>query len=227
MKSKLIDITHPIHEGMTTFPVHWHPFVEITQLGRFGIEDRESRKLTFGTHTGTHFDAPRHFVPNGMTIDQVPVETMVGPAKIVDFSDVSPLTEIKIEDFKEQLGEDPPERLVMCFDWSRHWGSITFYDQHPFISEETAVWFKDKGVKLLGMDTPQADNPKHGKGNDPDSPIHKILLEANIVQVECLTKLRLIDSRDFELIALPLPIRDGDGSPARCIARVPISGNLA
>ena len=63
-----------IEEGMQTFAAHWHPFVEITQLGRHGIENRESRKLTFGTHTGTHIDAPRHFIPGGQTVDRVPLE---------------------------------------------------------------------------------------------------------------------------------------------------------
>lgn len=220
MKTKLIDITYPIHEGMTTFPVHWHPHVEITQLGRFGIEDRESKKLTIGTHTGTHLDAPRHFVPNGLTIEKVSLDTLIGPAKIIDFSHISELTEIQIPDIKKQLAESRPKRLVLRFDWSRQWGNLSFYTKHPFISKDAAQWLVDNGVKLLGMDTPQVDNPIHGRGNDPDSPIHKILLGAEIIQIECLTNLNMIEVEDFELIALPLPIKEGDGAPARCVARV-------
>ena len=62
---KIIDLTHTIEEGMTTFESSWHPLVSIKQLGRFGFEGRETRKLTMGTHTGTHVDAPLHFIKNG------------------------------------------------------------------------------------------------------------------------------------------------------------------
>ena len=65
---KIIDLTMSLKEGMQTFPTHWHPFVEITQLGRHGIENRETRKLILGTHTGTHIDAPSHFISDGDTI---------------------------------------------------------------------------------------------------------------------------------------------------------------
>jgi len=216
----IIDLTYPIHQGMTTFPVHWHPFVEVTQLGRIGIEGRESRKLVLGTHSGTHVDAPRHFIPDGETIDRIPLETLVGPAKLIDFSDAAPLAEIQVEDFELQLGDECPERLVMRFDWSTQWGSLKYYTEHPYISEGAANWLKARGVRLLGMDTPQADSPKNGRGSERDSPIHKILLGAGIIKVEYLTNLKLVTSMDFELIVLPLPIRDGDGAPARCIARL-------
>ena len=90
MTRRIIDLTYPIHEGMTTFPAHWHPVVEITVLGRHGIENRETRKLILGTHTGTHCDAPRHFVPGGKTVDLLPLDIFIGPAFVMDFSDSRP-----------------------------------------------------------------------------------------------------------------------------------------
>ncbi|MDP6560837.1 MAG: cyclase family protein, partial [Candidatus Binatia bacterium] len=80
MTREIIDLTFPIHEGMQTFPVHWHPVVEITQLGRLDVEARETRKMVLGTHTGTHMDAPRHFIEGGKTIDEVTLDILVGPA---------------------------------------------------------------------------------------------------------------------------------------------------
>lgn len=62
MLEKIVDLTHSIKEGMTTFDAHWHPFVSIKQIGRIGFEGRETREITFGTHTGTHVDAPLHFI---------------------------------------------------------------------------------------------------------------------------------------------------------------------
>src|SRR4051794_36605906 len=104
MSQRVIDLSFPIHEGMTTFPVHWHPVVEITQLGRHGIEDRETRKIVLGTHTGTHCDAPRHFVKDGQTIDQIPLDRFIGPAYVVDLTDSAPLQERTVTDFEKRLG---------------------------------------------------------------------------------------------------------------------------
>ena len=62
---KITDLSLTLEEGMMTFPTHWHPVVEITILGRHGVEGRETRKLVLGTHVGTHADAPLHFIPKG------------------------------------------------------------------------------------------------------------------------------------------------------------------
>lgn len=220
MKPRIIDLSFPIHEGMTTFPVHWHPVVEITQLGRHGIEGRESRKVLIGTHTGTHIDAPRHFIPRGATVDQLPLDTFVGPATLLDFSYAQPLQEMQVEDFEKQLGDRCPERIVLRFDWSDHWGKLKYYTEQPFISDEAARWLAGRGLRLLAMDTPQADSPNNGRGSKRDSPVHKILLGSGVIKLEYLTNLREIPVRDFELIALPLNIREGDGAPVRCVALV-------
>ena len=218
MPRRIIDLTFPIHEGMQTFPVHWHPMVEITQLGRLGIEGRESRKLLLGTHTGTHVDAPRHFIAGGATVDELPLDIFVGPARVLDFSYAKPLQEIQLAEFQRELGDARPERVLLRFDWSVHWGTNAYYADQPFISEEAARWLVERGVRLVGMDTPQADSPKNGRGSGRDSPVHKIFLGANVIKLEYLTNLKELRSRDVELIALPLRILGGDGSPVRCVA---------
>ena len=110
---KIIDLSLPIEEGMMTFPTHWHPVVEITILGRHGIEGRETRKLVLGTHIGTHADAPRHFIPGGRTIDEVPLDVLIGPATVADFTGCRPLQEIDVTDLKQRLGEKVPARLIL------------------------------------------------------------------------------------------------------------------
>jgi arylformamidase len=203
---------------MTTYPTPWHPVVEITQLGRHGIENRESRKLVIGTHTGTHMDAPLHFIPGGGTIDQVPIDLLAGSARLVDFSHARAKQEMQIDDFRHALGRQRPKRLVMRFDWSRHWGTMKFYQQQPFISEEAAQWLIKRGVRLLAMDTAQADNPDNGRNAPKDSPVHKIMLSQGCYFVEYLTNLHRLRKPHFDLIALPLNILGADGAPARCIA---------
>lgn len=218
MKRRMIDLTYPLEEGMTVFPVPWHPAVEVTVLGRHGVENRETRRLVLGTHTGTHCDAPRHFIPGGQTVDQLPLDTLVGPARVLDFSGTAPGQGVDAPDLEHALGDERPERVILRFDWSDHWGREDFYGAHPFITQEAARVLVQRGVKLLAMDTPMPDNPAHGRGSALDSPNHKILLGRGVILVEYLCNLRALTKRQVELVVLPLKITGGDGSPVRCIA---------
>jgi arylformamidase len=215
---KMIDLTLPIEEGMMTFPTHWHPVVEVTVLGRHGIEGRETRKLVLGTHTGTHVDAPRHFVPGGGTIDEIPLDILIGPATVVDFTNCRALQEIDTPDFQKQLNGNVSPRIILRTGWSEHFGNMKFYNEYPFLSENAAQWLVDRGVRLIAMDTPSPDNPAHSRGTGKDSPNHKLLLGAGVVLVEYLANLKAISASSVELIVLPLKLKGADGSPARCLA---------
>ena len=203
---------------MTTFPQHWHPVVEITQLGRHGIENRESRKIVLGTHSGTHCDAPSHFIPEAQTVDKLSLTTLVGPATVINFSNSKQLRQVEVKDISDALGgDDVPERLILRFDWSDKWGTMEYYNDHPFLSDSAAQWLVDKGLLLLGMDTPMPDSPLNGWTSSNDSPIHKIQLGNGVILLEYLCNLRSLKQNTFDLVALPLKIKDGDGSPIRCI----------
>jgi arylformamidase len=216
---KITDLSLTIEEGMMTFPTHWHPVVEITILGRHGVEGRETRKLVLGTHIGTHADAPRHFVPNGKGIDQVGLDVLVGPARVLNFAPCQPLHEIDVPELKEKLGGgDVPSRLILRTDWSEHFGQMPFYTQYPFLSENAAKWLVERGVRLIAMDSPSPDNPAHSRGTPKDSPNHKVLLGAGVVLVEYVCNLKALTSQEVELVVLPLKLKDCDGSPVRCIA---------
>jgi len=203
---------------MLTFPVPWHPVVEITQLGRHQVEGRETRKIVLGTHTGTHCDAPRHFIAGGSTVDQIALETLVGPALVVDLTDIAPFGEVSASRLKQELGDRRPERLILRFGWCKRWGGLDYYTDHPFISDEAAEWLRDCGVRLLAMDTPMPDDPKNGRGSDNDSPIHLILLGAGVILVEYLCNLGELQGQEVELVVLPLKLVGGDGCPVRAIA---------
>ena len=203
---------------MQTFPAHWHPLVEITQLGRHGIENRETRKLVIGTHTGTHVDAPRHFVPDGQTIDLVQLSQLVGPALVIDLSMVAKFQELNVSDISAKVENRLLERVVLRFDWSDKFGTGEYYTDHPFLSEAAAHWLVDKGCRLLAMDTPMPDNPNNGRGCFKDSPNHKILLGNGVILVEYLTNLRALRCNKITLVVAPLKIEHGDGAPARVFA---------
>jgi len=217
---RIVDLTMPLHEGMQTFPTHWHPFVEITQLGRHGIENRETRKLVLGTHTGTHIDAPRHFVVDGITVDEIPLEQINGPARLLDFSGVEGRSGVTVDMIREAAKGASVERILIRFDGCRRLGTMDYYTEQPWLTEEAAQWLVDKGCRLIGLDVAMPDNPKNGKNSDNDSPNHKIFLGSGTIILEYMVNLAEIQSDTFELIVAPLKIQDGDGAPVRCFAIV-------
>jgi len=218
MKTKTFDLTLTIKDGMTTFPVPWHPKVEISTQGRIGIEKREVKKIIFGTHTGTHVDAPKHFIKKGKTIDKIDLDLLTGEALVVDLSYKKKFSEVSVSELKKFI-KKKHKRIVLNYNWSKNIDSINYYEQHPYLSKESARFLIKMGCKLLAMDTPMPDNPKDGYGCEIDSPIHKILLGNNCLLVEYLNNTNLIRKKNkVELVVAPLKIENADGAPARVFA---------
>lgn len=218
MSRRIIDLSMTIEEGMQTFAAPWHPYVEITQLGRHGIENRETRKIVLGTHTGTHIDAPRHFIPGGGTVEAIPLEQLNGPATVVDLSDTPDFAEVDTPALEARIGGRPMDRLIVRFDWDRRLNTARYYTDHPYFSAAACRWLVSGGCRVLALDTPQPDDPRNGRSSSNDAPNHKILLGAGVVLVEYLVDIREIRDRTVELIVAPLKIKQGDGAPARCYA---------
>lgn len=220
---EIIDLTYNIKEGMTTFGAPWHPPVEITQLGRHGFEGRETRKFTLGTHTGTHIDAPLHFVYGGKSIDSLPLKKLVGKVTIIDYSDLGKNEGVTME-MLENVSVS--ERMLFKFGWGKYWGNKKFYKDYPFFSKEAAEYLISNNVEMVAMDTPSPDDSRiklsgEALGTEIDSPIHKIFLSNGVVLVEYIANLdKIFDYEGWNIVALPLKIEGADGSPARiCIYR--------
>ena len=218
MTKKIIDLSMILEEGMISFPQPWHPIVEIVQLGRHEVEGRETRKITMGTHTGTHIDAPRHFIPDAPTVDEIPLDQMNGLASVVNLTAFGPGQEVGLSDLEKALGDRSAERVLLRFDWERMIGSLDYYYKSPYLSEDAAKWLIEKGGKLLGMDTPMPDNPENGRGCTKDSPNHKILLGGGAILVEYMVNLSAIDRDEVNIIVAPIKVKEGDGAPARVFA---------
>ena len=212
-----IDLSFPIEEGMMTYPRYWHPEVKISQLGKIESEGRESRLISFGTHTGTHIDAPQHFVKGDASIDKIPITTCVGPALLISFQETG-VQEVTLSHLQKKIGDDVPQKLIIRFGWSKEYGKDHYYKRYPYFTEEACRWLAQKGVHLVGYDTPSPDNPSHTRESSVDSPNHKLLLGQYIYLLEYLSNLDKLKEGWIYLIALPLKIKNGDGSPARVIA---------
>jgi arylformamidase len=218
---RYIDLSHAIHEGMSTPPAPWHSIVEITQLGRHSIEGRESLKITLGNHTGTHIDTPAHMVENGAPrIDKLPLDVTIGKAKLLNIPK-GPYSKITVEDIKScGIAVQKGDRIVINTGWYKKWDTQQFYREHPSMMLEAANWLVDQGVIYVLFDIPSPDEPLEKLVAGQPNPIHLAFLGKGVFISECMTNLDEIPSTEFELIVLPLLIRDSDGAPVRAVAVV-------
>lgn len=210
---EIIDLTYDVEEGMTTFNAPWHPPVSITQLGRLGIEGRETRKISFGTHTGTHMDAPLHFIKGGKSVDEISLNKLIGSVTIVDYSYLKEGQGIT----KEMLNKiKVTKNLLFKFGWGKFWGSKKFYMDYPYFTKEAAEFLVSKNVEMIALDTPSPDDSHTKIGSDNDSQIHKIFLKNEILLVEYIANLeKVTDYHGWNIVVCPLKIKGADGSPAR------------
>ncbi len=214
---KIIDLTLDIYDGMATPLCDWHPRTEITILGRLGLEGRMTRKITLGSHTGTHVDGPIHVLKDGLSVDQLSLETLVGRARLIDMSHKGPLGGIT-KDELQRYDISEGERIVIRTDWSDKWNTQDYFSRRPYLESGAIEWLAER-ISLLGLDICAPGDPRKGfleSGVPP--PDHLPLLQNGVILVEYLTNLRALTQEAFTLIALPLKVRGSDGAPARVIA---------
>jgi arylformamidase len=206
----IYDITVPIH---STMPVYdGDPGVKIDAWSAFAKGDSSNvSMLNFGAHTGTHVDAPAHFIEGARKIDALPLEILIGPARIIRVPDE--LTEITPE-FLERCDLHGIERLIFHTRNSGFWND-GFRSDYTHLLPEAAQNLVDHGVKLVGTDYLSIEKFHSGHHKT-----HLTLLSNNVVIVEGLSLAEVPDG-DYELICLPLKIADGsgDGAPARAVLR--------
>lgn len=211
---KIIDFSYVIENGMPTCGTSWHENVNIRQLGKISEVGRNTHSILLGSHTGTHMDAPYHFIECGRTIESTPLDVICGEISIVDFSSLKAGSIVTMSDVSELK---ITERMLFRFDWFKKWKTADFYKSFPYFSEDAVDFLIKNGIKFMAMDTPSPDNGSNINSID-DSPNHKNLLRNNVVIVEYLTNTDLIDCQKvYNIYALPLKVKNSDGSPCRVI----------
>ncbi len=205
---KIHDISIPISATMPTYPgdpaVSIEPVLQIAK----GDEANVSR-LSFGDHSGTHLDPPVHFVPGGKTVDQLDLNVLYGPARVVDLTRVEKA--ITADDLERARIPQRVTRVLCKTRNSEFWARAGFQKDFVAFAWDAAQWIVDRGIKLVGIDYLSAE--LFG-GSEPKT--HRILLGAGVIIVEGID-LRNIAPGNYTLACLPLKIKDGDGGPARAI----------
>ncbi|HZW54876.1 MAG TPA: cyclase family protein [Nitrososphaerales archaeon] len=204
-----IDISVGLREGM----VHWPgnpPFLieRVTDMSRG--DSANVSKLSMGSHTGTHVDAPVHFIPGGKSLDEIPVEAMIGPARIIEIANKEKITQEELEGCKIQGDERILFRTVNSL---RAWNSDTFVEDFVFISKEAASYLASLRVRTVGVDYLSVGGFKSDAVET-----HRALLGAGVCIIEGLDLSRVI-AGSYELICLPIKVVGGDGAPARVLVR--------
>ncbi len=205
---KLLDVSVPLAAGIPAYP--GHPDFELQPVNRIaeGGSSNVSR-LVMGTHTGTHVDAPRHFFDGAPGVDALPLDLLLGRARVVE---VNKRGGIGVEELAAAgLREDI--RVLLKTPNSALWNGEGFHEDYTYLTEAGARYLVDQGVKVVGIDYLSVEQfEKAG------APAHHALLSQGVVIVEGLN-LAEADAGMYELYCLPLRIVGSDGAPARVILR--------
>lgn len=204
-----IDVSVPVRSGMVVYDGDPEVRVEsVTAIARGDLANVSRMEL--GTHTGTHVDAPRHFVDGAAGADRLPLDALVGPAVVADAAgapgdvDAGALAALEV----------PPgtERLLLRTRNGALWERGEFTRDYVGVAEDAAAALVAMGIRLLGIDYLSI-----APSRDP-APTHRVLLEAGVVVVEGLDLRRAPPGR-YDLVCLPLRLEGADGAPARALLR--------
>jgi len=207
---KIYDISVPVHQDMPVWP--GDPGVRLVRTGSMADGDPyNNSRLEMGSHTGTHVDAPFHFIQNGITVDKLSLDVLIGPAAVVGVETEPAITADVLERLSIKKGIS---RLLFKTSNSAPggpWSKSGFQPDFVHIAPDGARWLVERGLRLVGIDYLSVE--KYG-ALEPDT--HHTLLGAGVVVVEGLN-LANVPPGEYTLVCLPLMVAEGDGAPARIV----------
>ena len=204
-----IDISLPVTAGM----VHWpgDPEIQVQRIASIGPESFcNVTAISMCAHTGTHIDAPLHFIDGGAAMESMPLDAVIGPARVIEIFDHEKITRLELERHALQRGE---RILLKTSNSARLWSTSRFIEDFVYISLDAADYMVEAGIRTVGIDAYSVG----GFRNDLQE-THVSLLGAGIWIVEGLN-LEHVDPGNYELICLPMKLVGADGAPARAILR--------
>jgi arylformamidase len=167
---------------------------------------------SMGAHSGTHIDAPMHFIRDGAPIDRIALEPLIGPARVIDIPDG--VQAIDAAELGRHNWKGAPRVLFRTRSSLRGWmSSSTFHHDFAYIAPDAAQLLADAGVRLVGVDYISAE-----QFGAPAPMTHRILLGKGIPIVEGLS-LERVSAGDYDLVVLPIKVAGHEGAPARAILR--------
>lgn len=211
---ELVDLSHPLSTSHISIYPDDPPFSCVPHAS-IASDGCNVRRISLGSHTGTHIDAPSHFIPDGASIDQLPLSLLTGPVVLVDLThkkDREPITwDADIAAYSDQL--KPGTILLLHTGYSQYW-STPKYIAHPYLTRDAAERIIQAGVKVIGIDAFSPDETSASS----DYAAHHIILGAGGVIAENLTNLEALRGRSAVVCLFPLNVDGSDGAPVRAHA---------
>jgi arylformamidase len=195
---RMYDITRPLAPGCIVYPGDIVPGFVQEDHGNYTITS-----IRMSSHSGTHIDAPSHYLPQGSGIDEIPLSHLVGWCTVADLTSVN--GELSRDDLEGKIGGARKILLKTSFS-----GQIEFVEDYPSLGEDAAEFLAKKGIQCVGTDAPSIE-----KFNCTGS-VHRKLLSAGTVIIEMLD-LWSVPCGEYWMIALPLRLKGLDGSPCRAL----------
>lgn len=204
--TKFIDLTQPLTEQTPVYP--GDPKTKISPSAVIERDGYNDHFVSFGTHVGTHIDAPLHMIAGGKTLDQFPIEHFVGNGVVIDASSAS--KEIGVEHMDNQtIGSG--DIVLFYTGWADRYQDPKYFEDYPPLSEALAQYLIERKIKMTGVDMCSPDKTPFN--------VHKILLANKILIIENLTNLDQLLGKKFTVYALPLKLKL-DAAQARVAARI-------
>ena len=205
---KLLDVSVSLAAGIPAYP--GNPEFELQPIKRIaeGGSSNVSR-LVMGTHTGTHVDAPRHFFDDGAGVDLLPLDLLIGRARVVEITRRGGVgqDDLAAAGLREDL------RVLLKTSNSALWNGQGFHQEYTYLAEDGARYLVEQGVKVVGIDYLSVEQFKK-----PGAPAHRALLSHGVVIIEGLN-LAEAEPGMYEMYCLPLRVAGGDGAPARVVLK--------
>jgi len=213
---KILDLTLTISDKIPAFPGSPHPrFIPWEKLK----DDGYNLELLFlSTHTGTHLDAPHHFLEKGAKIHEISLKKLVSEAVLIQSRKKGgeSITKTDIQKFEKKHGKiEGFSSVIFYTGWQRNLQKKYYFTNNPGLSVSAAKYLASKKISLVGIDSPSID-----LGTNSKFPVHQIFAKKGMLIVENLVNLEKIKSVKFHLVVLPLKLKGATGSPVRAIAFV-------
>ncbi|AEB95000.1 MAG: cyclase family protein [Metallosphaera sp.] len=209
---KIYDLSVTLYPHMPVWPTN--PLVEIKPIGIASRDGYNVESISFVTHTGTHIDAPYHFVENGLTVDKLDLSLLINKGYCVT-------PKVKGKEIDSQAlnevwkSEYNGKTILIRTGWDKKRGyTREFLYEFPGLSLDGAEFLLSKGVKVIGIDTLGIEPYYHN-----DFQVHKRLLGEGVIVIEDLANLeQLEEGKEYLIIALPIKVGNGSGAMARVVA---------
>jgi arylformamidase len=208
----IIDLSQSINSDIKLYP--GSPNVSFLKWSKYSIDGYDSEAIFLSTHTGTHMDAPSHFINGAESIDIIDVNRFVmNNIHLLNISKSSNqlITTEDIINSNTDIKEN--DSIIFSTGWEHNYNSDDYMSSNPGLSQDAATYLSDKKINAVAIDSPSIDS-----GLESKFPVHQILLKNDVLIIENICNLTQIDKKILKLIAIPLKLRGATGSPIRALA---------